>query len=70
MEHERHEQADEDRHRDVGRLCDGNWSIRPKTDTRRRVPRPAGVETSVLTYEVHGGQAGHGRDDADQQLYQ
>jgi len=70
MEHERHEQPDEYRHGHVGRLCDGHWSIGPKTDTRRGAPRPTGVETSVLTYEVHGGQAGHGADDADQQLYQ
>ena len=70
MEHERHEQANEYRHRDVGRPRNGKRSVGPKADTRGGVPRPTGVETSVLPYEDHDGQAGHGSDDADQQLNQ
>jgi len=70
MEHERHEQADAYRHRDVRPPCDDEWPLGTQTHSRLGTPRPAGVETSVLTYEDHRPESGHGSDDADQELNQ
>ena len=70
MEHERHEQCNDDSQREVGCPRDGERSVRPLADARGAAPRPPGVETSILAHQGHGGETSHGGDDADQELNQ
>ena len=70
MEHEREENADDDRHHEIAAARDLERTVRTDAGTRGSHPLATGVETSVLTDGIQRRERGQRGDDSDEQLNQ